>query len=110
MGRSGVILFVAISTITISQVWGACSDYVAYYNAPDGKSKDSMDVDVGDRCNYDTNKDGESYPRPKGKGSGIDKLVKSSSSSSLRAVLGICPHHPPIKLRLLRRTLDLFSI
>ena len=68
MGRSGVILFVAISTITITQVWGACSDYVAYYNAPHGKSKDSMDVDVGDRCNYETNKDGESYPRPKGKG------------------------------------------
>ena len=64
----------AISTITISQVWGACSDYVAYYNAPDGKSKDSMTVDVGDRCNYETNKDGESYPRPKGKGSETEDI------------------------------------
>ena len=67
MGRSGVMLFVAISTITISQVWGACTDYVCTYNPPEGKSKTTMTVDVGDKCNYETNVDGESYPRPKGK-------------------------------------------
>merc|ERR1719219_791314 len=65
MDRSGVMLFVAISTITITQVWGACSDYTCDYNAPKGISKTSMTIDIGDRCNYNT-QEGERYPPPRG--------------------------------------------
>ena len=66
MGRSSVMLFVAISTITITQVWGACVDYTCAYNAPDGVSKTSMTVDAGDKCGYFTQA-GDTYPGPRGK-------------------------------------------
>ena len=65
MGRSGVILLVAFSAFTISQVWGACDDYTCEYNPPDGIYKKTMTIDAGDRCNYDT-QEGDTYPPPRG--------------------------------------------
>ena len=66
MGRSGVMLFVAISTITITQVWGACSDFTCVYKPDKGNYKEVMTVDTGDRCAYNTQA-GDRYPPPRGK-------------------------------------------
>ena len=66
MGRSGVMLFVAISTITISQVWGACKDFTCTYNPPKGHLQETMYVDAGDKCGYYT-QEGDRYPPPRGK-------------------------------------------
>ena len=65
MARSGVMLSVAVITITISQAWGACQDYTCSYNPPEGKSKTTMTIDTGDSCAYNTQA-GDSYPPPRG--------------------------------------------
>ena len=66
MARSGVMFSVVITmTATISQVWGACSDYTCSYNPDDGKSKVTMTIDSGDNCAYNTQA-GDSYPPPRG--------------------------------------------
>ena len=68
MGRSGVMLFVAISTITISQAWGACSDFTCTYKPTQGGQgnlKEVMTVDTGDKCAYNT-QEGDRYPPPRG--------------------------------------------
>merc|ERR550539_2138530 len=65
MGRSAVMLFVTISTITIIQVWGACVDFTCTYNPPKGDLKETITVDQGDKCGYYT-QPGDSYPPPKG--------------------------------------------
>ena len=66
MIRPGVMLFVAISTITITQVWGACSDFTCVYKPDKGNYKEVMTVDTGDKCEYNT-QEGNSYPPPRGK-------------------------------------------
>merc|ERR1712115_247922 len=61
MIRSGIMLFLAISSITITQVWGACYDYTCKH----GLLPEKMYVDKGDRCAYNTQK-GKRYPPPDG--------------------------------------------
>ena len=65
MARSAVVFSVVITLTTVSQVWGACSDYTCAYNPPEGKSKVTMIIDSGDNCAYNTQA-GDTYPPPRG--------------------------------------------
>merc|ERR1712154_34542 len=68
MGRPSVILLFVLFAVTVSQVWGGCYDYTCSYENGGPWSPNNptvMDVDAGDRCNYDTQK-GPRYPPPKG--------------------------------------------
>merc|ERR1712244_33010 len=60
MVRSGVTLLLAISFITITQVWGGCMDFICYHD-----DKTTMYVDQRDICFFFTQPDSR-YPPPRG--------------------------------------------
>merc|ERR1719213_374136 len=64
MIKLGVMLLLAISSVTITMVWGACYDYTCKRGIP----PETMYVDKGDKCAYILDK----YPPP----SGADCFVK----------------------------------